>query len=488
MPDPVVPDLIQAVLGFRTWAVDEDGWLLPFSLGAIAGPWRPGANRAVCHYAKWRGEGEREVHDAPHPRCMCGLYALADPRDARLPRRDPQQILGAVAAWGDLEVHRSGFRAEWAAVVALAPPIGLASAQRRRHERAAGRYEVELVPPALLQATGLRYAAPVPDGLLPGAEPPPRPAGGGRARRRPSRSAHRPAPAGRGVRVEDHVWVDAATLRTGITKAFAAHLGAGPVDLALPVAGTLHRTSDALARLTAGAGEPLVAWSPLTATVATVNPALDDDPGLVLRDPEGDGWIATLVPHAWGRDAAGLEWGAGVAAAYREVLARPDPWADVRSTAVRARSAADVLAELRRRRAAPAFADADAVRAEVVEPLRAALAADAERARRLARLGARVTFALSDPTVAFAVDARRDPAVVAPAPGPGEGAGGELVLRMSAETAARLLAGRLDVARALRSGDVVSNAPRGRTLSDVSVLTSLPTISLRPGMLRHRDL
>jgi glycine cleavage system H lipoate-binding protein len=501
MAEPAIPDLIQAVLGFRTWSVDAEGWLLPFSLGAIAGPWRPGANHAVCHYAKWRGDGTREQHAAPHARCMCGLYALVDLDDPRLPRHDPALALGAVAAWGDLEVHRSGFRAEFAAVVALAVAPGLPGHLRRRHERAAARYGVELVAPELLEVTGLRHAAPVPEVLLPAGPSglPPAPGvapGTPRAprrgsRRRRARPAAPPVPAGRGVRVDDHVWLDATTLRAGITRAFAEHLGSGPVDLALPAAGTLHRTSDALARLTGAAGETLVAWTPLTATIAEVNPALADDPGRVLRDPEGAGWLATLVPHAWAQDAAGLEWGPRGAAAYRGALDRVDPWADLRSTAVRVRSAGEVLAELRRRRDAPRFPDADAVREHLVDPLRAALAAAPDRGARLARLGARVTFALHEPAAAFVLDARTDPAVVVEAvePSPeGSGEPGDVVLRLTAETAERFVSGRLDVARSLRNGELVSDNPIGRTLSVVSVLTALPTIDVRPGTMRARGL
>ncbi len=322
---------MQAVVGYRTWAVDAEGWLLPFSLGAIAGPWRPGTNHATCHYAKWRTPGGathsssgtrraavRDVHEAPHPRCMCGLYALADAADPRLPRNDPELALGAIGAWGDLEVHRDGFRAQYATVLALAASPRAPAHLLGRLERAAARYGVELVAPGLLEVTGLRHASPVPAALMPGgpglsrapaADRAPR----GRARRRAAPVAGRVAaatPAGRGFRVDDHTWLDAGTLRCGITAAFAARLGSGPVDLVLPSPGAYHRTSDALAHVTGQAGQTLRVWTPLTAAVKEVNPALADDPGLLLRDPEGEGWLVRLAPTAWAQDAGGLEWGA----------------------------------------------------------------------------------------------------------------------------------------------------------------------------------
>ena len=70
-------------------------------------------------------------HAPPVADCMCGLYALTDPADRRLDFRADQAV-GAIAAWGDLEVHRTGFRAEHACVTALALPDGAGSSSARR--------------------------------------------------------------------------------------------------------------------------------------------------------------------------------------------------------------------------------------------------------------------------------------------------------------------------------------------------------------------
>ena len=133
------------------------------------------------------------------------------------------------------------------------------------------------------------------------------------------------------------------------------------------------------------------------------------------------------------------------------------------------RSAQEVLAELRRRRAAPRFADAAAVEAEVIAPLEAALAADARASASVARLGQRIAFVLHEPDAAFALEARGPRARVAR-----DAAAADVTLALSAQAAERLLDGRLDVARALRSGDLRSDAPPGRTLAIASVLTALP--------------
>jgi glycine cleavage system H lipoate-binding protein len=417
------------------------------------------------------------------------LYGLADARDPRLVRSDASFAVGAIGAWGDLEVHRSGFRAEYATVLALAVGRGLPPSLREPHERAAERYGVELVSQELLEVTGLRHAAPIPEALLPGPgapagrpRPPGRPGapGGARPRGRHGRSAPllRTA-AGRGVKVDDHTWLDATTMRCGITTAFARELGPGPVDLALPHAGVLHRTCDALAHVT-GAGETMRIWTPLSATVVEVNPALADDPGLLLRAPEADGWLARLAPADWAGEAGGLEWGADAVPAYRIALDAPDPWAELRGTSVHVRSAEEVLAELRRRRALPRFADAAAVRAELVEPLAAALRGAPAAARALARLEIRIRFALTEPEACFTLVARPPAAtVVADGSGPAD-----VTLSLTTGTAERLLTRRLDIARALRSGEVVSDAPGPRTLGIASVLTQLPALRSRP--VTHR--
>lgn len=502
MPEPLVPDLIQAVLGYRTWAIDADGWLLPFSLAAVAGPWRPGINHATCHYAKWRGtvDGPEPAppHPAPDPRCMCGLYALLDPRDRRLPRDDATLALGAVGAWGEIDVHRSGFRAEYATVLALAVPRHASPLMRRRHERAAERYGVDLVAPDLLEAFGRRHAAPVPPSLLPAAARPPalpRTRKGNRTSARPSAAAALSAAGGlvstpgaagavRGLRPEEHLWFEVPDFRCGITSALADHLGPGPIDLTLPAAGTHHRTSDALAHLTGSTGETLRVWPPLSATVVEVNPALADDPGLLLRDAEGAGWLARLAPTDWAADAGGLEWGPAADRAYRTALAEPDPWRELRATTLKVQSAQEVLAELRRRRALPRFPDAAAVHDRLVAPLMAALDREPAAARALARLGRRVRFRLHEPSAGFTVDARGATAFVTPrgaeladlAPEPAD-----VTFCLSAVTAEQLFAGRLDIARAVRSGTIRADLEIAPTLAVLSVLRRLPELRTKPG-------
>jgi len=138
------PDLIEPLLGYRYWRIAADG-----SLRCLISNerWAPGANRAHC----WR-----RGHEAPGRLCTCGFNALHDLPGANRRMTHRNTVLGAIAAWGDTEVHRTGFRAQFACVVALAEGGVTRPASHRRLLMAAKRYGLELVPiPDLAAAAGL---------------------------------------------------------------------------------------------------------------------------------------------------------------------------------------------------------------------------------------------------------------------------------------------------------------------------------------------
>lgn len=157
------PDFIEPVLGFRTWDLRSDGFLRPYSRFGAA-PWRPGVNEATCHAAPAsHGEGHRE-HRAPHPTCRCGLYAL---HSLRTPQLLPSlRAVGAIAAWGDLEVHHTGFRAQYACVIGLVEPRRAYSTPDllRSLKRAAERYGVPLLAERDLEASVREHATPLSPG------------------------------------------------------------------------------------------------------------------------------------------------------------------------------------------------------------------------------------------------------------------------------------------------------------------------------------
>jgi hypothetical protein len=137
-----------AVIGYREWVV-EDRRLLSRTAGVA---WTPGVNTARCY-------GHRACVAAPGADCDCGLYAtIALPTEA-----DPQlvglgaMVVGAVATWGDLQVHRDAFRAEHARIVALAYPPNASPEVIARLTPVAERYEVELVALAELPRVAERH-------------------------------------------------------------------------------------------------------------------------------------------------------------------------------------------------------------------------------------------------------------------------------------------------------------------------------------------
>lgn len=178
------PDLIQPVIGFRAWQlgviqdidIAEHYGVDLLSAGAGQMIWRPGKNTAKCRgYDKTRGAalpppGERietKPHFAPTPDCGCGLYAYHE-----IHRLHGGIVFGAVAAWGKMEIHRVGFRAEHARIVALGlsdrfflntEPMSLVPLLRAT----ARRYGVPLVSIPDLEDEAYKHGIKVPDVLLP---------------------------------------------------------------------------------------------------------------------------------------------------------------------------------------------------------------------------------------------------------------------------------------------------------------------------------
>lgn len=477
------PDFVEPVVGYRAWRLTDDGELVPWTVTA-AGPWATGVNTAVCHisrFAALMGEGPRRTprHRPPATDCMCGLYALHDDTDPRI-APSAGGALGAIVAWGDLEVHATGFRAEHACIVALALPERASEAEHERLRRAAARYRVALVPQDRLADAAREHGAPLPaferlpvrrgaPGLGLGEAPP---------------WAH-PAPdltpGGEvGYDLSAHVWVETAVdhVVVGATEPLTALLGddAAAVRVTVAPAGTRIAAGDVLARLTAG-GRTFLVWSPVTGTVRETAVR----PDRLLAAPEGAGWLATVEPDDWDEDRDELRWGPGARAAYRLDAARrqlgADPFADVRAERVtalpRVGSWGDVLTELRaaRARPTPRFADRSALYDRLGVDLGCALQDDPAVARRLARLGTTIAFVVRDPGGRIVLDLRGE--VPRLRLGEAGGTDADLTLTCTAEDAHRLLRGDLDAAAALRRGDLGSSAPTGRTLAVLSVLKAL---------------
>lgn len=113
------PDLAVPVIGFRSWRIADGALQSPY----IPCRWRGRVMHAACYDANRvlvRGEGWLdEPHASPHPDCRCGIYAYHRP-GLRSYYGERWWCEGIVAAWGRIEVHEDGLRAEHARVEALA--------------------------------------------------------------------------------------------------------------------------------------------------------------------------------------------------------------------------------------------------------------------------------------------------------------------------------------------------------------------------------
>lgn len=462
------PDFTAPVLGYRAWDVRADGTLYPWSATA-AGPWRPGLNTARC----LNSLGEPSAHRPPGPRCSCGIYGLTDVTDGRLLEHlGPHGAIGAVAAWGEMEVHHGGFRAELACVLALAEPPDLSRFRRGRLQRAADAYGVPLVPYAELEAVARLDASPLPADLV-----------------APDDDAGGPAPS-RGIDPDWHVWAQPGDglVRVGITTPLAREVAladvatpdrftpgepdspvrgrspeTGPAPLA---AGCAVDVGDVLLELPASGGA-IAVLSPIAGRVALVNA----DPGSLLSDPLETGWLVAIEPADWVRDAAGLQWGPAAAVAYRAALRTVgrDAFAEIRVRTLagrpRLRDWRDVKAAVAGLGSEPRFADGAQVDRVIGDALFEALSCTVDLHPRLRRLDLVVRFRLHAPAAVLVLDLRPDAMRLRRH----DVAHADVTVTMSAADADDYWRGRLDLAAAVRSGAARIDGSRDRLLLAASV-------------------
>jgi hypothetical protein len=152
-PSHAAPDLITAVIGFRQWrVVGSELWSL-----RAEDRWRPGVRTAHCAL---------HAHAAPANGCTCGIYVSYAPIPRGASALTADLVGGAVALWGQIELHAHGMRAQHAMVVALALPFSR-GAKRRRICAAARALEVPVVPARRLRATALRHGELIPRRMRP---------------------------------------------------------------------------------------------------------------------------------------------------------------------------------------------------------------------------------------------------------------------------------------------------------------------------------
>jgi hypothetical protein len=153
--EAAAPDLITAVIGFRQWRlVGPELWSL-----RTKERWHRGVETAHCDLGTHAGP-------APANGCSCGIYAWYAPPPRGASAMTSDLVAGAVALWGQVELHAHGMRAQHAMVVALALPFSW-GAKRRRIVAAADALEVSAVPARKLVSTALAHGALLPKRMRP---------------------------------------------------------------------------------------------------------------------------------------------------------------------------------------------------------------------------------------------------------------------------------------------------------------------------------
>lgn len=149
------PDLARAVIGYRQWRLrGEELWSL-----RTDDRWTRGVRTARC-------DRHHEGRPAPAQGCSCGIYAWYEPAARSASAATAELVAGAVALWGQIELHAHGMRAEHATIVALALPLSRGS-KRRRLVAAAAALEVPAVRAGHLRAAACAHGAPIPPRMRP---------------------------------------------------------------------------------------------------------------------------------------------------------------------------------------------------------------------------------------------------------------------------------------------------------------------------------
>ncbi len=122
--------------------------------------------------------------------------------------------------------------------------------------------------------------------------------------------------------IEKHVWArpQDGLIVVGLTDV-AQHLAKGIISVTTKRVGRALQKGKSIGTVESSKWVGPVP-APVGGEIVAVNEALTSDPGLLNRDPYGEGWIARLRPDDWDAESADLVTGADGVAAYQAFLER----------------------------------------------------------------------------------------------------------------------------------------------------------------------
>lgn len=161
----LVPDLIDSIVGFRTWVMTHDGLLSPMMYEQR--PWPiERAHVANCFLGKAFGNGQVEPHDSPDIGCSCGIHSFNSfPRSWHKWAGNEEKIAkalvdsdviqegsigsfvpGLVHSWGKVLEGDNGRRSEFAYPKALGFSPFWDTKKQKRVNQMAYMYGIESMP------------------------------------------------------------------------------------------------------------------------------------------------------------------------------------------------------------------------------------------------------------------------------------------------------------------------------------------------------
>jgi hypothetical protein len=167
------PDLTEPIVGFRKWRIHDGPSLWSEFANSV---WQPGVMRARClqdqdHFPHTPRSAPTQAHtgDAPQPYCRCGIYAwLTLPVMWCQPAySEPATVIGAVRAWGRIELHEEGLRAQFVTPACFALPPGCEKRLRRDVALVARNFGVKVVSVSELEELAEDPAVQTPTPLAP---------------------------------------------------------------------------------------------------------------------------------------------------------------------------------------------------------------------------------------------------------------------------------------------------------------------------------
>jgi len=120
--------------------------------------------------------------------------------------------------------------------------------------------------------------------------------------------------------IEKHVWArpEGDVVVVGLTDV-AQNLAKGIISVTTKKAGKSLAKGKSIGTVESSKWVGPVP-APVSGEIVEVNSVLTGDPGLLNRDPYGEGWIAKLKPDDWAGESAELANGADGVEAYRAFL------------------------------------------------------------------------------------------------------------------------------------------------------------------------